>query len=64
MNTRIISVLVSLAVLAFSSEARIAAQRPTLQPFTLDDEKTNTAQDTRTETMRVFIVLLLNEWFE
>ena len=38
MNTRIISVLVSLAVLAFSSEARIAAQRPTLQPFTLDDE--------------------------
>ena len=38
MNTRIISVLVSLAVLAFSSEARIATQRPALQPFTLDDE--------------------------
>ncbi len=38
MNTRIISVLVSWMVLAFSSGARIAAQRPSPQPFTLDDE--------------------------
>src|SRR3989454_1126634 len=38
MNTRIVSVLVSWAVLVFSSSARIAAQQPAPQPFTLDDE--------------------------
>src|SRR5207247_9634990 len=38
MNTRIVSVLVSWAVLVFLSSARIAAQQPAPQPFTLDDE--------------------------
>src|SRR5438128_4352789 len=38
MNTRIVSVLVSWAVLVFSSSSRIAAQQPAPQPFTLDDE--------------------------